>query len=77
MLTDPAVTFIRESNATLGNGFRCGFLGMLHMDVFKQRLVDEYNVDAILTSPSVPYRCKYKNGEIKDIESAHDAPDKG
>lgn len=38
VLTDPAVTFVRESNATLGNGFRCGFLGLLHMDVFRQRL---------------------------------------
>lgn len=62
MLTDPAVTFSRESNATLGNGFRCGFLGLLHMDVFRQRLEDEYEIDAILTSPSVPYRCKLKKG---------------
>lgn len=64
VLTDPAVTFVRESNATLGNGFRCGFLGLLHMDVFRQRLEDEYELDAILTSPSVPYYCKLKNGEV-------------
>jgi translation elongation factor EF-4 len=38
VLTDPAVTYMRESSATLGSGFRCGFLGMLHMDVFRQRL---------------------------------------
>jgi len=40
VLTDPAVTVARESSSTLGNGFRCGFLGILHMDVFKQRLDD-------------------------------------
>ena len=67
---------MRESNATLGNGFRCGFLGMLHMDVFRQRLNDEYSVDVILTSPAVPYKCKLKNGKLIDIESALDAPSK-
>lgn len=61
------MTFIRESNATLGNGFRCGFLGLLHMDVFRQRLEDEYEIDAILTSPAVPYQCKLKNGKVLAI----------
>jgi translation elongation factor EF-4 len=42
-LTDPAVTIVKESSAALGNGFRCGFLGLLHMDVFRQRLEDEYS----------------------------------
>ena len=60
ILTDPAVTFTRASSATLGPGFRCGFLGMLHMDVFRQRLNDDFDVDTILTSPSVPYKCKIK-----------------
>lgn len=64
MLTDPAVTYIRESSATLGSGFRCGFLGMLHMDVFKQRLEDEFSVEAILTSPSVPYKCKIRREDV-------------
>lgn len=63
-MTDPAVTFTRESNATLGNGFRCGFLGLLHMDVFKQRLFDEYNTEAILTAPAVPYKCMLKNNKV-------------
>jgi len=74
-LTDPAVSISRESSAALGNGFRCGFLGLLHMDVFKQRLDDEYNISAILTLPNVAYRCKLKNGEIKEIENALYAPD--
>jgi translation elongation factor EF-4 len=43
-ITDPAVTVERETSAALGNGFRCGFLGLLHMDVFKQRLDDEFSV---------------------------------
>lgn len=60
MLTDPAVTFTKTSSATLGPGFRCGFLGMLHMDVFSQRLADDFEVETILTSPSVPYKCKLR-----------------
>lgn len=67
MLTDPAVTFVSESNATLGSGFRCGFLGMLHMDVFKQRLDDEYDIEVIMTSPSVPYKCKLKNEKVSNV----------
>lgn len=78
MLTDPAVTYVRESSATLGSGFRCGFLGMLHMDVFRQRLEDEFSVEAILTSPSVPYKCKIRREDVNntiiqkiiDIDSA-------
>lgn len=59
-LTDPAVSIVKESSSALGNGFRCGFLGLLHMDVFKQRLDDEYGLDCFLTTPSVPYRAKLK-----------------
>lgn len=62
-LTDPAVHIYKESSAALGNGFRCGFLGLLHMDVFKQRLDDEYNINCFLTTPSVPYRVKLRNSE--------------
>ena len=46
------------------------------MDVFRQRLNDEYSVEAILTSPAVPYKCKLRNGKMIDIESALDAPSK-
>jgi len=75
VLTDPAVSFARESSAALGNGFRCGFLGLLHMDVFKQRLDDEYNISAMLTLPNVSYRCKLRTGEIVEVENALQAPD--
>lgn len=54
-LTDPSVTMQAQSSAALGNGYRCGFLGLLHMDVVKQRLDDEYQVQCTLTSPSVSY----------------------
>ncbi|EAS02961.2 translation factor GUF1 (macronuclear) [Tetrahymena thermophila SB210] len=77
-LTDPAVHIYKESSAALGNGFRCGFLGLLHMDVFKQRLDDEYNLDCFLTTPSVPYRAKLRNSQkILEVENALMAPDDG
>lgn len=63
-LSDPAVTIEKESSAALGNGFRCGYLGLLHMDVFKQRLDDEFQVSTFLTTPSVPYRVNLKNGQV-------------
>lgn len=74
-LTDPAVQIAKESSSALGNGFRCGFLGVLHMDVFNQRLDDEYQISTILTTPSVPYRAKLKNGKLIEIQNALLAPD--
>jgi translation elongation factor EF-4 len=61
-LTDPAVVIYKESSAALGNGFRCGFLGVLHMDVFNQRLDEEYDVSTILTTANVPYRAILRTG---------------
>mmetsp|Transcript_9584 Transcript_9584/g.16101 ORF Transcript_9584/g.16101 Transcript_9584/m.16101 type:complete len:272 (+) Transcript_9584:185-1000(+) len=54
-LTDGSVKWKYESSAALGSGFRCGFLGMLHMDVFRQRLFDEFEMTAIITQPSISY----------------------
>jgi translation elongation factor EF-4 len=51
------VTVQRETSAALGQGCRLGFLGSLHLDVFRQRLEDEYSSNVIVTAPSVPYRC--------------------
>lgn len=48
-LTDGSIEVSYESSAALGSGFRCGFLGMLHLDVFRQRLIDEYEINAIIT----------------------------
>ena len=55
-LTDRSVTVQRESSSALGQGYRLGFLGSLHMDVFRQRLEDEYEANIIITAPTVPYK---------------------
>ena len=57
-LNDASVTVEKKTSPALGLGFRCGFLGLLHMDVFKQRLEQEYNVTVIATAPSVLYKVK-------------------
>lgn len=56
LLTDASIRVTREHSAALGMGFRCGFLGLLHMDVFRQRLEQEFRIAAIVTSPTVPYQ---------------------
>ena len=56
VLTDSSVTLQKETSAALGSGFRCGFLGLLHMDVFKQRLDDEFGAQVIITTPTVTYK---------------------
>jgi translation factor GUF1, mitochondrial len=55
-LTDRSITVQRDSSTALGQGLRLGFLGMLHMDVFRQRLEDEYDANIIITAPTVPYK---------------------
>lgn len=74
-LNDASVSVEKKSSNALGLGFRCGFLGLLHMDVFKQRLEQEYNISVIITAPSVRYKIKLKNGETIDIENPSDFPD--
>ena len=61
VLTDGSVEISYESSAALGSGFRCGFLGMLHLDVFRQRLIDEYEMAAIITTPSITYYARNIN----------------
>ncbi|KAJ7047057.1 P-loop containing nucleoside triphosphate hydrolase protein [Mycena alexandri] len=63
-LTDRSVTVQRESSTALGQGCRLGFLGTLHMDVFRQRLEDEYDANIIITAPTVPYKIVYKDREV-------------
>lgn len=75
-LTDGAVQFTNEQSGALGSGFRCGFLGMLHMDVFKQRIRDEHNLDVIITNPSVTYKAHMSDGSIVIVENPVDAPPK-
>lgn len=62
-LTDGSVEIGYETSAALGSGFRCGFLGMLHLDVFRQRLIDEHEMYAIITQPSITYYYKKLNSE--------------
>jgi len=74
-LNDASVSVEKKSSDALGLGYRCGFLGLLHMDVFKQRREQEYNLDVIVTAPSVLYKLKMKNGEELSIERPSDFPD--
>jgi GTP-binding protein LepA len=74
-LNDASVTIQKTSSPALGLGFVCGFLGLLHMDVFKQRLEQEYNLLVIATAPSVLYKILLKNGNEITIEIPSDFPD--
>lgn len=75
-LNDASVKVEKKTSAALGLGFRCGFLGLLHMDVFKQRLEQEYGLSVIITAPSVLYKVKLAyTGEIVDIENPSDFPE--
>ena len=75
-LNDASVTVEKKSSPALGLGFRCGFLGLLHADVFKQRLEQEYNMNVIITAPSVRYKIKFTNGTMMDIENPSDFPER-
>lgn len=74
-LNDPSVHVEKESSTALGFGFRCGFLGLLHMDVFRQRLEQEYDMSIITTSPTVLYRIKRTTGEEETIENPAHFPE--
>jgi len=75
-LNDPSVHVEKESSTALGLGFRCGFLGLLHMDVFKQRLEQEYNVSIIATAPTVLYKIILTDGQELTIEKPSDFPER-
>ena len=74
-LNDSAFVAQPESSIALGAGFRCGFLGLLHMDVVQERLTREYNMDLILTYPSVIYHVFMKNGTMKEVDNPLYMPD--
>lgn len=74
-LSDSALAWEPENSPVLGFGVRIGFLGLLHMDIVRERLEREYNLDLIVTNPSTDYQIELTNGEQVDIRSAADLPD--
>jgi len=74
-LSDSALQFEPENSPVLGFGVRIGFLGLLHMDIVRERLEREYNLDLVVTNPSTDYQVTLMNGDELDIKSAADLPD--
>lgn len=74
-LNDSSITFEPETSSALGFGFRCGFLGMLHMEIAQERLEREYNISLVTTAPSVIYKVHKTNGEVEEIDNPANLPD--
>lgn len=74
-LNDASLTYQKDSSAALGQGFRCGFLGLLHLEIFQQRLEREYGLSIIMTVPSVEYKFMLDNGESLIIDNPQYYPD--
>ena len=74
-LNDNSFTYEPESSQSLGHGFRCGFLGLLHMEIIRERVQREYNLEFLMTVPSVTYRIEDKKGQTLDIRKPSDLPD--
>lgn len=76
-LSDSSLTFEEESSGALGRGFRCGFLGMLHLEIVTERIKREFDLSLVVTTPSITYKVKYKNGKEEMIYSPHNFPNDG
>jgi GTP-binding protein LepA len=74
-LNDASFQYEMESSAALGFGFRCGFLGLLHLEIIRERLEREFNIDLITTAPSVIYRLYMTSGEMREMHNPADMPE--
>lgn len=76
-LSDSSLSFEEESSGILGRGFRCGFLGMLHLEIVTERLRREFGVELIITAPSISYEVTYPDGSVQEVYAASRFPDHG
>ncbi len=76
-LNDASMSYTQENSIALGFGFRCGFLGLLHMEIIMERLEREYNLDLITTAPNVVYKITKTNGEVVEVYTPLNYPDPG
>src|SRR5262245_63281109 len=74
-LNDASFSYEMETSAALGFGFRCGFLGLLHLEIIRERLEREFNIDLIATAPSVIYRVHLTDGTMKELHNHSDMPE--
>ncbi len=74
-INDAALTYEKDSSAALGFGFRCGFLGLLHLDVIQERLQREFDIGLVISAPSVKYKVTLRNGKIIDVDNPSHWPD--
>ena len=77
VINDPSFEFAPETSDALGFGFRCGFLGLLHMEIIQQRLEQEADIDLVQTAPNVTYEIVKTNGEVIEVHTPQDVPDHG
>ena len=76
-LNDASLSYEPETSTALGFGFRCGFLGLLHMEIVQERLDREFDIDIITTVPNVEYRVRLKSGEQIDVQNPAEMPPAG
>src|ERR1700690_2096779 len=76
-LSDSAFSYEEEASGSLGKGFRCGFLGMLHLEIITERLKREFNLSLVITMPTITYEILDKNNKTRMIYSPIDFPDEG
>ena len=74
-LNDSSFSFEAESSSALGLGFRCGFLGLLHLEIVTERLEREFDVNLLTTTPGVVYKVKLNNGKVVDLQNPSSLPD--